>query len=91
MAASEENVINFLEDLYEKAYPAAQAEWKEMEDFAAQNLGLVHLKNGTRPLCPKSLGNLIWSWTNSNLSPTFHWKWQKQVFLILQINYMGCV
>ena len=44
MAASEENVINFLEDLYEKAYPAAQAEWKEMEDFAAQNLGLNTLE-----------------------------------------------
>ena len=44
MAASEENVINFLEDLYEKAYPAALAEWKEMEDFAAQNLGLNTLE-----------------------------------------------
>ena len=33
-----------LEDLYEKAYPAAQAEWKEMEDFAAQNLGLNTLE-----------------------------------------------
>ena len=27
-----------------KAYPAAQAEWKEMEDFAAQNLGLNTLE-----------------------------------------------
>ncbi len=44
MATSEENVINFLEDLYQKAYPAAEKEWKEMEDFATQNLGLNTLE-----------------------------------------------
>ncbi len=44
MATSEENVINFLEDLYQKAYPAAEKEWKEMEDFAAQNLGFNTLE-----------------------------------------------
>ena len=40
MATSEENVVAFLEDLFQKANPAAQREWKEMEDFAIQNLGL---------------------------------------------------
>jgi len=40
MATSEENVKNFLEDLYKKAYPAAAKEWKAMEDFAADQLGL---------------------------------------------------
>ena len=44
MATSEENVINFLEDLYQKAHPAAQGEWKEMEEFASQNLGLNTLE-----------------------------------------------
>jgi Zn-dependent oligopeptidase len=44
MATSEENVMNFLEDLYQKAHPAAQGEWKEMEEFAAQNLGLNTLE-----------------------------------------------
>ena len=44
MATSEENVINFLEDLYQIAHPFAQDEWKEMEDFAAQNLGLNTLE-----------------------------------------------
>ena len=37
------NVINFLEDLYQKAHLAAQGEWK-MEEFAAQNLGLNTLE-----------------------------------------------
>ena len=40
MATSERNVKSFLEDLYEKAYPCAQSEWKEMEKFAIDNLGL---------------------------------------------------
>ena len=44
MATSEENVMNFLEDLYQKTHPAAQGEWKEMEEFAAQNLGLNTLE-----------------------------------------------
>jgi peptidyl-dipeptidase Dcp len=40
MAGSEENVNNFLEDLYQKALPAAKKEWEELEDFAKENLNL---------------------------------------------------
>ena len=40
MANSETIVNNFLEDLYQKAYPAAEKEWQEMVDFAAKNLGI---------------------------------------------------
>jgi Zn-dependent oligopeptidase len=40
MAGSEENVNNFLEDLYQKALPAAKKEWEEVEDFAKENLNL---------------------------------------------------
>ena len=40
MANSETIVNNFLEDLYQKAFPAAQKEWQEMVDFAAKNLGI---------------------------------------------------
>ena len=40
MAGSEENVNNFLEDLYQKALPAAKKEWKELEDFAKEKLNL---------------------------------------------------
>ena len=44
MASSEENVKNFLEDLFQKAHPVAEIEWKAMEDFAEQNLGLNTLE-----------------------------------------------
>lgn len=40
MAGSEKNVNNFLEDLYQKALPAAKKEWEEVEDFAKENLNL---------------------------------------------------
>ena len=40
MAGSEENVNSFLEDLYQKALPAAKKEWEEVEDFAKENLNL---------------------------------------------------
>ena len=40
MAGSEENVNNFLEDLYQKALPAAKKEWEELENFAKENLNL---------------------------------------------------
>ena len=40
MAGSEENVNNFLEDLYQKALPAAKKEWEEVEDFAKEKLNL---------------------------------------------------
>ena len=40
MANSETIVNNFLEDLYQKAYPAARKEWQEMVDFAAIKLGI---------------------------------------------------
>ncbi len=43
MTTSEKNVKGFLEDLYQKAYPAAAIEWEAMETFAAQNLGLKQL------------------------------------------------
>ena len=44
MASTEEKATQFLEDLYQKARPAAQREWEEMQDFAAKNLGLDPLE-----------------------------------------------
>ncbi len=44
MATSEENVKTFLEDLYQKAYPAAKGEWEAMEGFAAKNLDLAKME-----------------------------------------------
>lgn len=44
MAGSEENVNNFLEDLYQKALPAAKKEWEEVENFAKENLNLDQIE-----------------------------------------------
>jgi peptidyl-dipeptidase Dcp len=44
MANSEENVKTFLEDLYQKAYPAAKVEWEDMVGFAAKNLDLAKME-----------------------------------------------
>ncbi|MGA1029191.1 MAG: M3 family metallopeptidase [Flavobacteriaceae bacterium] len=43
MAKSEQEALRFLEELYEKALPAAQQEWKELEAFAT-HLGLSSLE-----------------------------------------------
>lgn len=44
MASSEETVKDFLEDLYQKAYPFAAREWKTMEDYAAKKLDLAEME-----------------------------------------------
>ncbi len=44
MAGSEENVNNFLEDLFNKALPAARKEWEQLESFAKENLYLNQLE-----------------------------------------------
>ena len=44
MAGSEENVNNFLEDLFNKALPAARKEWEQLESFAKENLNLNQLE-----------------------------------------------
>ena len=44
MAGTEENVNNFLEDLYQKALPAAKKEWKELVMYAKKNLNLDQIE-----------------------------------------------
>ena len=44
MAESEENVSSFLNDLYEKALPAAKKEWDEVTNFAQENLDIQSLE-----------------------------------------------
>lgn len=44
MAQSEENVSSFLDDLYEKALPAAKKEWDEVTTFAQENLNIQSLE-----------------------------------------------
>ena len=44
MAGSEKNVNNFLEDLYQKALPAAKKEWEELVSYAKKNLNLDQIE-----------------------------------------------
>ena len=44
MAGSEKNVNNFLEDLYQKALPAAKKEWEELVTYAKKNLNLDQIE-----------------------------------------------
>ena len=44
MASSEKNVNNFLEDLYQKAFPAAKKEWEELVNYAKKNLNLDQIE-----------------------------------------------
>ena len=44
MASSEKNVNNFLEDLYQKAFPAAKREWEELISYAKKNLNLDQIE-----------------------------------------------
>ncbi|MGC6479009.1 MAG: M3 family metallopeptidase [Flavobacteriaceae bacterium] len=44
MAESPKNTFDFLENLFEKAQPAAQKEWEELSAFTSKNLGLDHLE-----------------------------------------------
>ena len=44
MASSEKNVNSFLEDLYQKAFPAAKREWEELISYAKKNLNLDQIE-----------------------------------------------
>ena len=44
MAGSEKNVNDFLEDLYQKALPAAKKEWEELVSYAKKNLNLDQIE-----------------------------------------------
>ena len=71
MATSEENVKSFLEDLYEKAYPAAQSEWKEMEKFASENLGLSSLEKWDTAYVSEKLKQIQLDLDDQKLKPYF--------------------
>ena len=91
MATSEENVKNFLEDLYQKAYPAAKGEWKAMEDLPQSNWNCHPWKNGIPPMFRKNSNKPNWNSTNSNSNPIFLWKKSKQEYLKSRGNYTACV
>ena len=74
MATSEENVKGFLEDLFQKAYPAAAVEWKAMETFAAQNLGLKQLDKWDTAFVSEKLKQAELKLDEQKLKPFFRWR-----------------
>ena len=71
MATSEGNVKSFLEDLYKKAYPAAQNEWEEMEKFAAESLGLPTLEKWDTAYVSEKLKQVQLDLDEQKLKPYF--------------------
>ena len=71
MATSEENVKSFLEDLFLKAHPAAESEWKIMEEFALQNLGLNNLEKWDTAFVSEKLKQALLELDEQKLKPYF--------------------
>ena len=71
MATSEENVQSFLEELFLKAYPAAESEWKKMEKFALQNLGLNNLEKWDTAFVSKKLKQALLQLDEQEIKPYF--------------------
>ena len=71
MATSEENVQSFLEELFLKAYPAAESEWKKMEKFALQNLGLNNLEKWDTAFVSEKLKQALLELDEQEIKPYF--------------------
>ena len=71
MATSEENVQSFLEELFLKAYPAAESEWKKMEKFALQNLGLNNLEKWDTAFVSEKLKQALLELDEREIKPYF--------------------
>ena len=71
MATSEENVQSFLEELFLKAYPAAESEWKKMEKFALLNLGLNNLEKWDTAFVSEKLKQALLELDEQEIKPYF--------------------
>ena len=71
MATSEENVQSFLEELFLKAYPAAESEWKKMEKFALLNLGLNNLEKWDTAFVSEKLKQALLELDEQEIRPYF--------------------
>ena len=71
MATSEENVQSFLEELFLKAYPAAENEWKKMEKFALLNLGLNNLEKWDTAFVSEKLKQALLELDEQEIKPYF--------------------
>jgi len=68
MAKSEQEALRFLEELYEKALPAAQQEWKELEAFAT-HLGLSSLERWDTAFVSEKLKQKLFALDEQLLKP----------------------
>ena len=68
MAKSEQEALRFLEELYEKALPAAQQEWKELEAFAS-HLGLSSLERWDTAFVSEKLKQKLFALDEQLLKP----------------------
>jgi len=84
MAESSENTFAFLEDLYQKAFPAAEKEWKELSEFAAQELGLSNLEKWDVAFASERMKEQIYDFDQQKLKVYFALpKVQEGLFKIL--------
>ena len=88
MAESEENVHSFLEDLYKKALPAAEREWKEMETYAREYLKLKSLEKWDTAFVSEKVKQAQLALDEQALKPYFPLeKVQKGLFEIVEKLY----
>lgn len=71
MAETPEDVIFFLDELAEKAYPQAQREFEELQTFAKETLGLDELKPWDVGFASEKLSQARYSFSQEELRPYF--------------------
>jgi peptidyl-dipeptidase Dcp len=71
MAQSEKNVQSFLDNLSEKAHPAAKKEWDTMETFALENLGIDKLEKWDTAFVAEKLKQAEFDLDEQKLKPYF--------------------
>lgn len=71
MAQSEETVRKFLDELSEKAKPAAEKEWETLKNFAAVNLGLDQLEKWDTAFVSEKLKQAELDLDEQQLKPFF--------------------
>ncbi|MGY8922458.1 MAG: M3 family metallopeptidase, partial [Flavobacteriales bacterium] len=71
MAKSEKKVKFFLDNISEKAHPAAKKEWMDMEVFAANKLGITSLKKWDTSFVAEKLKQAKFNLNEQELKPYF--------------------
>ncbi len=71
MAKTPENVINFLNTILEKAKPAAQREFAQLEDFARSKDNIDHLQKWDSAYYSEKLKQQLFSLDDEQLKPYF--------------------